>query len=220
MNKPLTSAPGLAIKAAPTPLFPDHPNACFVLHTPPNRRVPATWASPEAAQEFVDAVRNMVDWTSTDVTLTKAIVQAVDDHDGTWDDCDTPWLPAPPYVPTPAETADLLDKALGVLATNGWCQGDASTFHDLDQEHDEDLEPGQCRACARGAINVAAEGDPRPPTAYKPGVLADTATAALAETLGVDDATVWNDAEGRTSDEVHTAFTRTIDRLRDAQATT
>ncbi|GAA1111839.1 DUF6197 family protein [Streptomyces javensis] len=212
-----TSVGGLTIKAAPAPLFPDHPDACFVLHTPSNRRMPATWATPQAAQKFVEAVQDMADWPNANATLTQTIVQAIDDHDGSWDDFGTPRLPTPPYVPSPAEIANLLDKALAVLTTNGWCQGDASTFHDIDQEHDEDLDPSQCRVCARGAINIAAEGDPRPPTAYELSVLADAATATLAETLSVDDVTVWNDAEGRTSDQLHTAITRTIARLRDAR---
>ncbi|WP_333745600.1 DUF6197 family protein [Streptomyces sp. IBSBF 2950] len=220
MTATLAGVPGLAVKAAPTPLFPDHPGACFVLHTPSNRRMPATWASPEAAQQFVDAIRDKADWTGTEATLTKAIVQAIDDHDGSFDGFDGPRLPVPPYVPTTAEVADLLVKTLVVLTVNGWCQGDASAFHDFVQEHEEDLEPSECRVCARGAVNIAAEGDPRPPTAYELGVLAAAATAALAETLGVDDVTLWNDAAGRTSGDLHTAITRTIDRLRAGQAST
>ncbi|WP_030757299.1 DUF6197 family protein [Streptomyces sp. NRRL F-5135] len=215
-----TDVPGLVIRAAPAPLFPDHPDACFVIHPPSNRRMPATWASPSTAQAFVKAIQGKADWTSPNATLTKTIVDAIYAHDGSFDGFDGPQLPIPPYVPTQAETADVLDKALTVLITNGWCQGDASTFHDTDQEYGDDLDPSQCRVCARGAINIAAEGDPRPPTAYGPSVLADAATAALAETLGVDDVTVWNDAPGRTADDLHDVVARTINRLRDDQATT
>ncbi|MFE9770002.1 hypothetical protein ACFYPC_36680 [Streptomyces sp. NPDC005808] len=221
MNIP-TSVPGLNIKPAPAPLFPDHPDACFVIHAPSNRRMPATWASSTGAQRFVEAIQGKADWTSANATLTQAIVQAIDDHDGSFDGFDGPRLPTPPYTPTQTEIADLLDKALAVLITNGWCQGDASTFHDIDQEDDEDLDPSNCRVCALGAINLAAEGDPRPPTAYELSVLADAATAALGETLAVDDITVWNDAVGRTDIELRDAMARTIRRLREgcAPATT
>lgn len=210
-----TAVPSLIIKPAPALLFPEHTDAYFVLHTPSNRRMPATWVSSAAAQKFVESIQDKADWASANANLTQTIVQAIDEHDGSFDGFDGPQLPTPPFVPTQAEIADLLDKALSVVIANGWCQGDESAFHDIDQEHEDDLGPSQCRVCARGAINIAAEGDPRAPTAYEPGVLADAATAALTTTLGVKDITVWNDAPGRTADELHDAMARTIAQLRD-----
>ncbi|GAA3372212.1 hypothetical protein GCM10017744_102810 [Streptomyces antimycoticus] len=215
MTDRLTGVRGLVVEPAP-PLFPDHPDACFVIHTASNRRLPATWVSTEAAQQFVAAVRDMADWTDANVTGTAALAQVIDEHDGTWDVYGVPRLPTPPYVPTPAEIADLLAGALDVLALNGWCQGEAfdTVDYDVDQEDEEGLAPDQCRVGARGAIHVAAEGHPSPPEAYESSVLASAATAALTETLGVADVTVWNDAAGRTVDELHAAVTRTVDRLR------
>ncbi|WP_199807498.1 DUF6197 family protein [Streptomyces sp. NRRL F-5650] len=181
--------------------------------------MPATWATPAAARRFVEAVRDVADWASPATVLTEPIFQAIDEHHGSVDGFDGPRLRRPPYTPTDAEIADLLSKALTVLITNGWYQGDASSFHDVDQEDGDDLDSSDCRVCARGAINIAAAGDPRPPIAYQPSVLAEAATDALAETLGVDDVTVWNDAPGRTASALHDAVTRTIDRLRGTQAT-
>lgn len=216
-TKEATPCPGLGVK--PAPLFPDHPDACFVIHIPSNRRMPATWTSTAAAQRFIETVRDTADWTKTNVTGTKTLAQAIDDHNGTWDSFGVPRLPTPPYLPTHAEIADVLDRALAVLTANGWCQGDAFTFHDTDQELDDSVNPDQCRVCLRGAVNIAAEGHPLPPEVYEPGVLADAAVTALAETLGVDDVTVWNDAADRTAVEVRDVLTRTIDRLCDDQAT-
>ncbi|MFE9007475.1 hypothetical protein ACFYOY_36050 [Streptomyces sp. NPDC007875] len=209
MTDRLTGVPGLVVEPAP-PLFPDHPDACFVIHTASNRRLPATWVSTAAAQQFVAAIRGMADWTDANVTGTSALAQAIDEHDGTWDVYGAPRLPTPPYVPTTTEIADLLAQALDVITVNGWWQGEA---FDTDQEDEEGLAPEQCRVGVRGAIHIAAEGHPRPPEAYEPSILASAATAALAETLGAD-VTVWNDAAGRTVDELHAAVTRTVDRLR------
>lgn len=206
----------LVVTDPPKDLFPDHPHAYFVTHTPSNRRMPATWTSRKSAQRFIDAAQDMADWSSPTAVLTKAISQAIEDHGGSWDSWGYPWLPAKPYKPTPVEVADVLDKALTVLDRVGWHQGDAYAFYDEQQEEEEDLAPSECRVCLEGAIHIAVEGQPTPPEMPREEALAEAAVAALRKQLNVKDVTLWNDEAGRTFDEVRDVAARTAAHLRAA----
>lgn len=103
------------------------------------------------------------------------------------------------------ETADILDEALDFLRRNGWIQGDY-----INQQQIDDGEgPGDCACCARGAINMAAGGPPD--NDYLPGAEAASnavltwllISGALGETLSLPE---WNDAPGRTADDVMSAL--------------
>ena len=98
---------------------------------------------------------------------------------------------------TPTQVADLLDRAADHIDRVGWTQGD---WH----EETPGLQPKDSPVCADGALAVAAYGDPfgagghREPDRF---ALHSAAVTALIRHIGaglID----WNDAEGRTKDQV------------------
>lgn len=89
---------------------------------------------------------------------------------------------------------EILRAAAERIRTGGWCQGRL----------------GDCDGpvCALGAIKVAMGGHPL-------GALGDTGRAALKavnETVGADSLVLWNDAPGRTAEQVIEAFEATARR--------
>lgn len=105
------------------------------------------------------------------------------------------------------KTPEILTKSVGVLQTNGWIQ------HDYADET-VDVPPRERPCCGLGAINIACGNDPDDEL---DGEALDAAFALAlylgysAEDLVEDDLVdvvgqKWNDAEGRTVDEVIAAF--------------
>lgn len=98
------------------------------------------------------------------------------------------------------ETADILDAAANVIRENGWWQ----TFY-YDLGADMPLRDRPC--CARGAINLAANG-------RHPGRLSNAgqdALGALERYLNIggeypDSVADWNDAPDRTAEQVIAAL--------------
>jgi hypothetical protein len=112
-------------------------------------------------------------------------------------------------VTTPAEIADILDKAADHIETVGWFQGGL-----YDMYRDPAKPPTECRVCAMGAINVALHGSPLFPP-Y--GDDAHDIAEYVERRLGADaEMATWNDMPGRTQDEVTAVFRETAAELRSA----
>lgn len=106
-------------------------------------------------------------------------------------------------------TAEILDQAADVIERNGWTQvafseTDPDTIYTTTRD---------CPVCALGAMNVAAglepdaEPDERPVGAYRAfaehlglSVDADRGVIGFSTSIGED----WNDAKGRTAEQVVT----------------
>lgn len=97
-----------------------------------------------------------------------------------------------------AEVADVLDRAVAHIESVGWFQGDLYDFY-TDPRRPSD----ECRVCAIGALNVALHGTPRFPLERQPDGLDAHDVADIVKRL-IDDIDLadWNDAQGRTQDEV------------------
>ncbi|MFE9432906.1 hypothetical protein [Streptomyces sp. NPDC006640] len=106
--------------------------------------------------------------------------------------------------PTADDVAYVLTTAVAVLETNGWLQGN---LYDA-AEAETGTPRSACRVCAVGALNVASAGTPvlglseSERDLPKAVILADMARAALGEHIGPEGVTVWNDAPGRTVEQV------------------
>ena len=98
---------------------------------------------------------------------------------------------------------DVLRTASAVIRERGWHQG---TYFD-EAEQAEGVPVEQCAVCALAALNVAAGKEP---DAFLEGV-AETAAQWLylvLEPMGIKSIHEWNDAGGRTADEVLEVFER------------
>ena len=113
--------------------------------------------------------------------------------------------------PTPAEVADILDKAADHIDCVGWHQG---YLYDEDAaETGERLE--DCPVCAMGAINGAVYGVPRYPAKERDlSVLGMHAEDALKRFLKVLHVPLWNDEANRKKAEVVAALRDTAAGLR------
>jgi hypothetical protein len=97
-------------------------------------------------------------------------------------------------------------KAAEVIETNGWTQGQ---YYDYRQAA-AGTPMNECRVCAAGALCLAILGDPRIPD-FNAGAsgLFYQARREVSKRLPVFEAlTEWNDAEGRTAEEVAAFFRR------------
>lgn len=113
--------------------------------------------------------------------------------------------------PTPAAQADVLDKAADHLAEWGWIQG---AMYDGKQ-----LAAGallaECRTDIYGALKAVVLGEPRFGGDADDLAVVDFALVALHEHLGWN-AFAFNDADGRTVEEVIAAMRETAASLRPA----
>lgn len=121
--------------------------------------------------------------------------------------------------PTADDVAYVLTTAVAVLETNGWLQGN---LYDA-AEAETGTPRSACRVCVVGALNVASAGGPvlglteSEHDLPKTVLLADMARAALGEYVGTDGVTVWNDAPGRTVEQVIDAMRATAANLREGR---
>lgn len=104
-------------------------------------------------------------------------------------------------------TATVLRGAADVIRRNGWHQ---DSYYDSGYP---DLPKNECPVCARGAINIAANGLPD-----LTSDVTDAADDAMHQYLGIDgqfphSLADWNDAPERTADEVIAALEAAADRL-------
>lgn len=103
------------------------------------------------------------------------------------------------------ETADVLQGAADILRRNGWHQGD---YFDRDQL-DGGRGPDDCAVCLHGAINLAAAGNPENDYHHNSVKATNTLVDWLWTSLDPDiyaSLSAWNDADGRTADEVIAAL--------------
>lgn len=116
--------------------------------------------------------------------------------------------------PTPTAIADVLDKAADIIDRNGWHQGDLYDGH----QADVGVPVSECRVCAIGAINTAISGQATADLAGYDLLLAGLAETCIDEVLDQGWWTVpeWNDAAGRTQDDVTTALRNAAARMREA----
>lgn len=118
-------------------------------------------------------------------------------------------------APAPEAVADVLDKAAGIVDTNGLIKGQLYDGEQADQGTPRD----QCRVCTIGAINVAVFGTPRAadPTVEQISLI-DSAADAVAMHLGLGIGFVslpsWNDADTTTDDNVKAVLRATAASLR------
>lgn len=96
--------------------------------------------------------------------------------------------------------ADVLDRAADLIERNGWWQ---NFYYDLGT----DLPKRECAVCARGAINLAANGR----TPDRLSDVGQNALSALERYLGISgdhphSVADWNDAPERTAKEVIAAL--------------
>lgn len=104
------------------------------------------------------------------------------------------------------KTSELLRKAADEIRRRGWFQG---AYGDVDPDGETPLDEQMktCRVCAWGAVRSAANGSPY-------GWEHDTATPvdrsilALTGVIPIPSVPDWNDAPGRTVEEVLDAFER------------
>ncbi|WP_420032309.1 DUF6197 family protein [Streptomyces sp. cg28] len=114
-------------------------------------------------------------------------------------------------APTRSEIATVIEKAADVIRTNGLHKG--YLYDEQQAEAGTALE--QCPVCLIGAINIAVYQVPRWPVEEKNlSPLAQEAVAALEKTIG-EAVPGWNDDPARTKDDVITALTDTVNRLRE-----
>lgn len=97
-------------------------------------------------------------------------------------------------------TPDVLDRAADIIERNGWWQ---NFYCDLGSS----LPKRDCAVCARGAINLAANGR----TPDRLSKVGEAALQALERYLGIsgeypDSVADWNDHPGRTAEEVVAAL--------------
>lgn len=120
---------------------------------------------------------------------------------------------------TTGRLADILDKALKVIETNGWHRG---YLYDGEQA-EEGTALRDCRVCTLGAINMAVCGTPVLVATDTLGIyeaveLADAAAIAVARNIWVPAApravAFWNDELARTQDDVVQALYDTAAELR------
>jgi hypothetical protein len=112
--------------------------------------------------------------------------------------------------PTPATQADVLDKAADRLAELGWIQG---SMYDSKQHHVEKVPLAECRTDIYGALKAVVLGEPRFGGDADDLAVVDFALVALHEHLGWN-AFAFNDADGRTVEEVIAAMRETAASLR------
>jgi hypothetical protein len=114
-------------------------------------------------------------------------------------------------IPTDVETADLLDKAAGVIDTNGHCKRD---LYDHKQAAGG-TKPADCRVDLIGALNIAAHGVPvytgrdLRVWAAEQAILARIPEAAIVS---------WNDARGHGKREAAKLLRDTAAGLREVAA--
>lgn len=99
---------------------------------------------------------------------------------------------------TDLSTADVLRAAKQVLIERGWTQG----------KYVDDF---GC-VCSFGAINVAVTGDPRQSGSYRSSEeqAATEASRLVSKAVDRELLDIWNDAVGRTKDDVLAAFDKAI----------
>lgn len=111
---------------------------------------------------------------------------------------------------SPAEVADVLDKAADIIDRNGHHKG-----YLYDEERaDGGLLLKCCPVDVVGAINIAVFDMPRWPAEDHPSSpIAQAAVLALQETVGKP-AAGWNDEDERTGEDAITSLWETAERLR------
>ncbi|QCX81169.1 hypothetical protein C9F11_37930 [Streptomyces sp. YIM 121038] len=115
--------------------------------------------------------------------------------------------------PRNTDVADALDRAADHIERYGWAQGAL-----YDGRQAEGAPTSECRVCAIGAINTAVYGSPSYPAYDSPHHdLALLAERWLRVYLQLDTVTLpeWNDALGRTQEQVVQAMRDTAKRLRE-----
>ncbi|NGO71652.1 DUF6197 family protein [Streptomyces boncukensis] len=116
--------------------------------------------------------------------------------------------------------ADALERAAGVIETNGYHKG---YLYD-EAQADEGTRREACRVCAVGSLGIAVYGRPTigAESDHRQIVLAYAAQRALLRHLRqrengrVDSVEAWNDEEARTADDVTAALRGAAHRLRGA----
>lgn len=91
--------------------------------------------------------------------------------------------------------SELLRKAADEIRRRGWHQGDYGSDYSV---------PETCAVCSVGAISAATSGSPWLPTSTS----GNQALCILTDAINLEDVVPWNDAEGRTVEEVLDAFER------------
>lgn len=110
---------------------------------------------------------------------------------------------------TDKTAAQILAEAADVIERNGWVQG---RYYDFKQ-YDRGTPAADCRVCLLGGINIAMWGNPSYPRADRRPAFYFQMTGELEKTVGsawVDD---WNDAVGRTVEEVIALLRTTAERI-------
>lgn len=106
----------------------------------------------------------------------------------------------------------VMRRAASVIRIRGWYQGG---YYDGDRRA-AGTPIDECAVCLLGAVNVAVGNEPNDPVgAFRfSSVLND----ALRQSTGLAGASAWNDAEGRTVDEVLALLEETARRAELAEA--
>lgn len=90
----------------------------------------------------------------------------------------------------------LLEHGLQNIKKRGWCQEHA--------QNDKD------EVCAWGAMRIAVDADQESPTSWASVYLVDDAAEYFESVNGINNIISWNDAPGRTQDEVIQAYEKTL----------